>query len=266
MVFDDAEVDAGISGHGEQGFGIDLASRTSRPPPGYQSEDYPYLCIAMKVDCHCHILPGIDDGSRCLEVSADLAARQVAWGFERAICTSHRAFIYRNTPDIVNRACDRLREALAQRNIPLELVPSMEYRLIPETWPETLEKGWLMPWEGNHILIELPISDGSKVGEIVPADEVRRLLDMGYQPVLAHPERYLYLSMEDYTGLKEAGCLFQRNAGSLEGLYGQAVSVRAEALMKDGLYSLVGTDLHNERYAMFFDRIHFRAEEFGRMS
>lgn len=142
----------------------------------------------------------------------------------------------------------------------------MEYRLIPETWPETLEKGWLMPWEGNHILIELPISDGSKVGEIVPEDEIKRLLDMGYQPVLAHPERYLYLSMEDYTGLKEAGCLFQRNAGSLEGLYGQAVSVRAEALMKDGLYSLVGTDLHNERYAMFFDRIHFRAEEFGRMS
>ena len=86
---------------------------------------------------------------------------------------------------------------------------------------------------------------------------------MGYQPVLAHPERYIYLSMEDYIGLKEAGCLFQRNAGSLEGLYGQAVSVRTEGIMKAGLYDMVGTDLHNERYAMFFDRIHFRAEEFS---
>ena len=133
----------------------------------------------MKVDCHCHILPEIDDGSWCLEVSADLARRQVAWGFERAVCTSHRTSLYRNTPDIVNRACDRLREALALREIPLELVPSMEYRLVPETWPETLEKGWLMPWEGNYLLIELPISDGSKIGDIVPADEVNRLLDMG---------------------------------------------------------------------------------------
>ena len=68
--------------------------------------------------------------------------------------------------------------------------------------------------------------------------------------------------MEDYIGLKEAGCLFQRNAGSIEGLYGQAVSVRAESLLTAGLYDLIGTDLHSERYALFFDRIHFRAEEF----
>lgn len=53
--------------------------------------------------------------------------------------------------------------------------------------------------------------------------------------------------------------MFQRNAGSLEGLYGQAVSVRCEALMKAGLYHMVGSDLHNERYAMFFDKIGFRA-------
>ena len=99
------------------------------------------------------------------------------------------------------------------------------------------------------------------MGDIVPLDEVKRLLDMGYQPVLAHPERYLYLEIEDYIVLHEAGCLFQRNAGSLEGLYGQAVSVRCEALMKAGLYHLVGTDLHNERYAMFFDSIHLRTEE-----
>jgi tyrosine-protein phosphatase YwqE len=216
----------------------------------------------MKVDCHCHILPEIDDGATSVEVSADLARRQVAWGFERAVCTSHRTRLYPNTPDRVNRACDRVREALAVRNIPLELVPSMEYRLIPETWPETLQKGWLLPWEGRHLLIELPISNRFKVGNIVPLDEVKRLLDMDYQPVLAHPERYLYLTMEDYMGFKEAGCLFQRNAGSLEGLYGEEVIVRARSLAEAGLYDLFGTDLHNERYAHFFDQIHLQAQDF----
>lgn len=49
--------------------------------------------------------------------------------------------------------------------------------------------------------------------------------DRAYQPVLAHPERYLYMEMEDYIGL----------------------------------YHMVGSDLHNERYAMFFDKIGFRA-------
>lgn len=215
----------------------------------------------MKVDCHCHILPEIDDGGRCLEDSVDLARKQVMWGFQRAICTSHRTSLYRNTPETVCRACDRLRATLKEREIPLDLVPSMEYRLIPETWPETLEKGWLLPWEGNHILIELPIRDGSKIGDIVPADEVKRLLDMGYQPVLAHPERYLYFTIEQYYGMKEAGCLFQRNVGSLEGLYGEAVSARAESLTTDGLYDLVGTDLHSMKYAAFFDQIGFRAPE-----
>ncbi|MBP5484183.1 MAG: hypothetical protein J6X99_08000 [Bacteroidales bacterium] len=72
-------------------------------------------------------------------------------------------------------------------------------------------------------------------------------------------ERYLYLDMERYHSLKEAGALFQRNVGSLEGLYGEAVSVRCEALLAEGLYDTLGTDLHNERYADYFDSFGFKA-------
>ena len=59
--------------------------------------------------------------------------------------------------------------------------------------------------------------------------------------------------MEDYRLLKEAGAQFQRNLGTLEGMYGEAVSVRAEALQADGMYDWVGSDLHNARYAEFFE-------------
>ena len=209
-------------------------------------------------DCHCHILPLLDDGATCMQESVLLAKYQVKWGFKKAICTSHRVRQYPNEPDQVKRVCDELQEELTRQEIPLELTPSMEYRLIPETWPETLEKGWLMPWEGNHILIELPIHKAGRIGNIVPEDEIKRLLDMGFQPVLAHPERYLYLDMERYLSLKEAGVMFQRNIGSLEGLYSEAVSVRAEALIAENLYDLQGTDLHSERYAQFFDSFGFR--------
>ena len=209
-------------------------------------------------DCHCHILPLLDDGSQGMQESVLLARYQVKWGFRKAVCTSHRVMKYPNEPDQVKRVCGELQEELFRQEIPLELTPSMEYRLIPETWPETLEKGWLLPWEGNHILIELPIHKASRIGDIVPEDEIKRLLDMGFQPVLAHPERYLYLDMERYLSLKEAGVMFQRNIGSLEGLYGEAVSVRAEALIAENLYDLQGTDLHSERYAQFFDSFGFK--------
>ena len=209
-------------------------------------------------DCHCHILPLLDDGSQGMQESVLLARYQVKWGFRKAVCTSHRVMKYPNEPDQVKRVCGELQEELFRQEIPLELTPSMEYRLIPETWPETLEKGWLLPWEGNHILIELPIHKASRIGDIVPEDEIKRLLDMGFQPVLAHPERYLYLDMDRYHSLKESGTMFQRNIGSLEGLYGEAVSVRAEALIAENLYDIQGTDLHNERYALFFDSFGFK--------
>ena len=211
-------------------------------------------------DCHCHILPLLDDGATCLQDSVLLARYQVKWGFRKAVCTSHRTRLYPNEPETVGRACQGLQEELIRQEIPLELTPSMEYRLIPETWPEVLEKGWLLPWEGKHILLELPISKPAQMGNIVPEDEIKRLLDMGYQPVLAHPERYLYLTLERYHSLKETGALFQRNIGSLEGLYGEAVSIRAEALLAENLYDLQGTDLHNERYARFFDSFGFGVE------
>lgn len=214
--------------------------------------------IDPRTDCHCHILPLLDDGATCMNESVQLAKYQVKWGFRKVVCTSHRVGKYPNVPDDVIRTCATLHEELVKQNVPLELTPSMEYRLIPETWPETLEKGYLLPWEGNHILIELPIHKASRIGNIVPEDEIKRLLDMGYQPVLAHPERYLYLDMERYHSFKETGVLFQRNIGSLEGLYGGAVSLQAEALMAEGLYDTQGTDLHNERYAQFFDSFGFK--------
>ena len=217
--------------------------------------------IDPRTDCHCHILPGLDDGAGSLEESVALARMQVSWGFRKAVCTSHRVVKYPNVPEVVISSCQMLQEELRKREIPLELTPSMEYRLIPETWLETLEKGWLLPWEGNHILIELPIHRASRIGNIVPEDEIKRLLNIGYQPVLAHPERYLYLDMERYYSFKEAGVLFQRNVGSLEGLYGEAVSVRCEALLSAGMFDIIGTDLHNARYADFFDGFGFKVSE-----
>ena len=195
-----------------------------------------------------------------MQESVLLAKYQVKWGFRKAICTSHRVKRFPNEPENVKRVCGQLQEELIRQEIPLELVPSMEYRLIPETWPETLEKGWLLPWEGNHILIELPIHNASQIGSIVPEDEIKRLLDKGFQPVLAHPERYLYLDMEQYYSLKESGVLFQRNIGSIEGLYGLSVSIRAKTLLSENLYDLQGTDLHNDSYARFFDSFGFSVD------
>ena len=206
-------------------------------------------------DCHCHILPGLDDGAQTLEESLYLAGRLASYGFSQAVCTSHSSSLYYNTPRTVIPACERLQEELERAAIPLKLIPSLEYRFIPERWPEVLRFNWLLPWEGNHILVELPIRKPEKMGEIDPAEEIKKLVSDGYQPVLAHPERYEWASIDYYKRLRDAGAAFQRNLGSLDGLYGTGPAKRALWLKEQGFYSFLGTDTHNKKYTDFFDRI-----------
>lgn len=208
-----------------------------------------------KYDCHCHILPGLDDGAQTLEDSLYLARRLVAYGFERAVCTAHSSFLFRNVPATVLPACVHLQEELDKAGIPLQLIPSLEYRLIPETWPQIRRNDWLLPWEGNHILVELPISHPEKMMDIDPVEEIRKLIADGYQPVLAHPERYEWATKDFYRMLFDAGAAFQRNLGSIEGLYGPDPADRALWLLKEGFYSFLGTDTHNRKYTDQFDKI-----------
>ena len=174
------------------------------------------------IDCHCHILPGLDDGAADLVESLDLCRWFVSHGYTEVVCTSHRTRLYPNTAETVEQAVAALQLELDQRGIALRLHPSLEYRLIPETWlPERL-----LPWQDDHLLIELPLRKPEKMGGIVPENEIRQLLADGYQPVLAHPERYLWASPDDYARWHDAGACFQRNLGALEGFYGDPAMER----------------------------------------
>ena len=144
----------------------------------------------MKLDFHSHILPGLDDGATCLEDSLMLAKAMKDWGFERVTCTPHITNLHLNTPDTIRPAFELLQESLSESGIDLDIRMSAEYRLVPQTWPEVLEKNWLMPIEDRYILMELPISNPEQMGHIKPIEEFRRIISMGLTPILPHPERY----------------------------------------------------------------------------
>ena len=202
----------------------------------------------MKVDFHSHILPGLDDGARTLDDALMLAGAMRSWGFERVYCTPHINALYRNTPEIIRPAFEELKEALEIHGVDLDIRMSAEYRLVPETWHEVLEKDWLMPIEDKYILMELPISKRSEMKDINPLEEFRRIVSMGLTPILPHPERYFYLSRHELMDFIEAGVKVQCNYGSLAGLYGEEAQDNANQIVKDGLADLYGTDMHNTHY------------------
>ena len=202
----------------------------------------------MKIDFHSHILPGLDDGAPDLENAVALASVMSDWGFERITCTPHITNKFRNNPDTIRPAFEMLQNALQERGAEVELRMSAEYRLVPETWPEVLEKQWLMPIEDRFILMELPIFTPEDIKDIKPMEEFRKIKAMGLTPLLPHPERYAYLSHDELLRFVDAGVMIQSNYGSLAGVYGDEAKERVLRLMDEGLVSFLATDMHNMHY------------------
>ena len=143
---------------------------------------------------------------------------------------------------------EKMQEALDSKGIYLDIKLSAEYRLVPETWPEVLEKNWIMPIEDKYILMELPIFDPSDIKDLKPLEEFRKVVSLGLVPLLPHPERYAYLSRKELMEFLEAGVKIQCNYGSFAGLYGEDVRQKAQALLDEGLVSFYGSDMHNMHY------------------
>lgn len=202
----------------------------------------------MKIDYHSHILPALDDGATCIEDSLMLAKALKDCGFDRVTCTPHITNLHRNTPDTIRPAFELLQEELKSNGVDLEIRMSAEYRLVPQTWPEVLEKNWLMPIEDKYILMELPISKPEQMKDIKPIEEFKRIISMGLTPILPHPERYFYLSHRELMSYVDAGVKIQCNYGSLAGLYGDTVEQNVRNIISEGIVSFYGTDLHNEHY------------------
>ena len=202
----------------------------------------------MKLDFHSHILPGLDDGAVDIDDAVALVSAMKDWGFERLTCTPHITNKFRNTPHTIRKAFEELQEALYLQNVQIEMKMSAEYRLVPETWPEVLEKNWLMPIEDRFILMELPIFNPEDIGDLKPLEEFKKVVSLGLTPLLPHPERYFYLSKKELMSYLEAGVEIQSNYGSLAGLYGKEAYDNVKALVEEGVVSYYGTDMHNMHY------------------
>ena len=202
----------------------------------------------MKIDIHSHILPGIDDGARTLEESVQLVSEMAGWGFERITCTPHITKKFRNTRESIQEKFDMLSKAVLDKGLDIELRMSAEYRLNPETWPEILSQGQLMPIEDRYILMEFPINDPTEMGDLIPMEEFRKVLSLGLTPVLPHPERYFYLDHDDLLRYVDASVKIQSNYGSLAGVYGSEVRDRTQSLIDEGIISFLASDMHNMLY------------------
>lgn len=208
--------------------------------------------LPFVTDIHCHLVPGVDDGSPDVDKSVELVERMNRWGISRIFLSPHvTQDTFENTPDTLAAPFAELKQKVEEAGVPVQLHMHAEYR-VDEFFLDQLAKGNLRPMPGNHLLVE-----NSFAQEPWGLDQL--LFDLrlkGFVPVMAHPERYLYyanFNRERYRRLHDTGLLFQINLLSLAGAYGKTEKQTAEWLLEQGMVSFVGTDLHRRGHADAID-------------
>lgn len=204
----------------------------------------------LVVDMHSHLLPGIDDGAPTVEHSLELLREMQALGYRKLVMTPHvMGDFFRNTPVTIRAALAQLRNAASAAGITdIELECAAEYYL-DEWFGRRLETGEeLLTFGGDRHYLLFETSYINEPFNL--AETVFNLRAAGYQPVLAHPERYTYLygRFEELARIRESGVLLQVNLNSLAGYYSSGAQRVAEKLIDAGLVDMLGTDAHNVKH------------------
>ncbi|WP_339925773.1 CpsB/CapC family capsule biosynthesis tyrosine phosphatase [uncultured Cyclobacterium sp.] len=206
-------------------------------------------------DMHSHLIPGIDDGAQKMEESIALITRLSGYGLKKLIITPHiMSEFFKNTPEIINAGLEKLKIAVEEAGIDIELEAAAEYYL-DEIFYEKVENNEPILSFGTNKMVLVETGFMSKPHILL--ETFFKMEMLGYQPVFAHPERYIYLhqELETLEALVDRNIPFQLNLLSLTGYYSKGVKKFAEKLIDKDLIKLVGTDCHNEKYLDAMERL-----------
>lgn len=198
------------------------------------------------IDIHNHILPGIDDGAKNVKESIELIKGFGEFGVNKFICTPHIMHnYYDNTPQTIKKSFKELKKNVEKINTDIQIDYAAEY-MIDGNFESILKNNTVLPLRKNYLLIEMSYLQPSINFEF----SIKKIAEKQLFPVLAHPERYIYLHKNKliYNQFKRKGVLFQLNMLSLSNYYGRDIQQTAIKLLENDMYSFIGSDVHNFRH------------------
>lgn len=198
-----------------------------------------------RIDLHSHLLPGIDDGCPAWTDSIACVRQLIDRGFVGTVCTPHVISdqFPRNVPERIAEWVSQLRERLAGEGLSYQLWEGGEVRIAPGIlgWFDKIGIPTLGP--SRFVLTDWWERAWPEYGYRLFED----LIEAGYQPILAHPERMCMEEQELFKlidALKELGVWLQGNFNSLSGGEGEQAAAWSRAWLSEGAYDLVATDMH----------------------
>ncbi len=210
-------------------------------------------CIEIETDIHAHWLPGIDDGAKNIEESIEIISYLNSLGFNKLVATPHvMSDFYNNSTQVIQEKLQLVKDAVAKTNLDVQLFAAAEYNLDEEFVKRIANKDLLTLPNTNIVLFELSYINPPNNLKVV----VKDLFVKGYQPLLAHPERYPYYAADiaKYEELKDMGVQMQINLMSLAGHYGPQAKQIAKYLLDKNWVDFVGTDIHKKAHSTSIEK------------
>ena len=199
----------------------------------------------VMVDLHCHLLPGVDDGSKNMEISLRLAQEAVKNGVTHVLLTPHHMNgRYVNHKQDVIKGTVEFRQQLKEHNIPLTVFPGQEVRINGQLIEALDKDDILFADEGNrYLMLEFPDDDVPHYTNQM----IFALQQRGITPVIVHPERNTKIMAhpELLYQLLQKGCLSQITASSYVGTFGKKVEDFSKKLIANGQGYLFASDAHD---------------------
>lgn len=213
-----------------------------RNPEPVQTEGF-LACIGT--DLHSHLLPAVDDGVQDTATSIHFMRQLQAWGIRQFITTPHiKSERYDNSPATLQPAYEQLQAAMREEGLNVPLHYAAEYYL-DETIDQRLTQP-LLTLKDKLVLVEVSMA----FSQAPMYQWLFQLETAGYQPLLAHPERYMYMheNFSQYENIRSKGVQLQVNLLSLAGYYGKPIQKIAERLLDAKLVDYAGTDIHHHKH------------------
>ena len=206
------------------------------------------------MDIHNHILPGIDDGAKTVEDSLQLIQGLNDLGISEFIATPHIMHNYfENDPESINAAFESLRASLLQENLKNIPIEASAEHMIDDNFENLLENDGIMPMRKDYLLVEMSYLQPS----INFDTSIKRIVEKGLFPILAHPERYnfILLNTGKYSRFKKQGIFFQLNMLSLGDYYDNETQKKAGKLLDAGYIDFIATDAHHLKHIDALEKI-----------
>lgn len=196
------------------------------------------------LDIHSHILPNVDDGSSSLETSIKMLQEEVRNGVTDVILTPHY-FFKKYTCEVLKLEAtyNEIVDIVKKENIPLNLYLGQEiYFTNRVNLVEKLNKGEILTLNGTkHILLEFNL--GKEPEDIQEA--IYNFTRCGYKVIVAHVERYSWITKDKVNQMINEGALIQVNAESLMGRNGLKIKFFTKSIVKKGLVNFIASDIHS---------------------